>query len=146
MRAVESAELDPTFPLEAIRSTLEAHPVRLAVLFGSHARGDSHARSDIDLAVEFEGIRPGQPAFNEAFFGLSADLSEVLETDDIDLVDVHSLSPPLARSVFDDGVILVGSERRAEQLRAELGAEVDRDRSPRERFDEALRRIDEHLA
>lgn len=146
MRAVETAELDPAFPLEAIRSTLEAHPVRLAVLFGSHARGESHARSDIDLAVELDGIRPGQPAFNETFFGLSADLSEALETDGIDLVDVHTISPPLVRVVFEDGVILVGSERRAEQLREELGADIERDRSPRERFDEALRRIDEHLA
>lgn len=146
MRAVETAELDPSFPLEAIRSTLEAHPVRLAVLFGSHARGESHARSDIDLAVELDGIRPGQPTFNEAFFGLSADLSETLETDGIDLVDVHTLSPPLARVVFEEGVILVGSERRAEELREELGADIERDRSPRERFHEALRRIDEHMA
>lgn len=146
MESVETAELEPSFPLEAIRSTLEAHPVRLAVLFGSHARGESHARSDIDLAVELDGIRPGQPGFNAAFFSLSADLSEALETDGIDLVDVHTLSPLLARVVLEDGVIVVGSERRAEQLRSELSADGDRDRTPRERFDEALRRIDEHLA
>ncbi|MFB6228201.1 MAG: antitoxin VapB family protein [Halobacteriales archaeon] len=48
--------------------------------------------------------------FNDAFFGLSADLSQALETDDIDLLDVHMLSPGIGEAVFEAGVLLVGSK------------------------------------
>ncbi|MFB6228194.1 MAG: nucleotidyltransferase family protein [Halobacteriales archaeon] len=128
-----------------IRSVLEDHPVRLAILFGSHATGRAHEESDVDLAVELDGLEPGSPGFNDAFFGLSADLSETLGTDDVDLLDVHMLSPGIAKAVFDDGVLLLRSSERAEELRAELVATAD-DRTPRERLDEAIRRIDDHLA
>jgi len=67
--------------------------VRLALLFGSRATGRAHGESAIDIAVELDGLEPGSPGFNEAFFTLSADLSATLETDDVDLVDVHMLSP-----------------------------------------------------
>lgn len=146
MESVETADVDVSLPVDEIRSTLEAHPVRLAILFGSRARGDPHARSDVDVAVELDGLQPGDEAFNDAFFGLGADLSETLQTDDVDVVDVHTLSPPLTRSVFQYGVLLFGSERRAEELRTEIAAPDADERSPGDRLDEALRRIDEHLA
>lgn len=145
METAEPADLEASFPLDALRSTLDAHPVRLAILFGSQARTGTHSRSDIDIAVELEGLEPGDLGFYDAFFGLSADLSESLGTDDIDLVDVHTLSTPLVRSVFNNGLLLVGTERRAERLRQQLDADSSLDRSPRERFDEALRLIDDHL-
>lgn len=146
METVESTNVEAAIPVDVIRETLEAHPVRLAVLFGSHARKDVHARSDIDIAVELDGLQPGQPGYNDTFFGLSADLSEALGTDDVDILDVHVLSRPLVRSVFRDGILLVGTERRAETLREQLESATEPDRSPRERLDEALRRIDDHLA
>ena len=124
---------------------LDDHSVRLAILFGSHATGRAHEESDIDLAVELDGLEPGSPGFNDAFFGLSADLSETLQTDDIDLLEVHMLSPGIVETVFHDGVLLIGSSERAEELRAELVATAD-DRMPRERLDDAIRRIDDHLA
>lgn len=45
------------------------------------------------------------------FLGLSADLSDVLETDDVDLVDLHAVSPALAAAIFEHGVLLVGTAR-----------------------------------
>ena len=146
METVDTAEVGAAVPVDALRSTLEAHPVRLAILFGSRARGDTHSRSDVDIVVEFDGLRPGDEGFNEAFFGLGADLSETLESDDVDVLEVHTLSPTLARSVFEDGVLLLGSEGRAVALREELTTSDTDDRSPRERLDEACRRIDDHLA
>jgi predicted nucleotidyltransferase len=146
MRTPETTELSDSLPVSTLRSVLRDHPVRLAVLFGSRAAGNTHPGSDIDLAVEFDSHRPGDSGYNDVFFGLSADLSDVLETDDIDLVDVHTLSPALARSVFEDGVLLVGTPERAATIERERTAERDTDtRSPRERFDDALERIDGHL-
>lgn len=146
MRTAETTDVTGVLPLDEIRSVLDDHPIRLAILFGSCADGTTHSGSDIDIAVELDGFQPGDTDYNEAFFGLSADLSETLRTDDVDLVDVHTLSPSLARAVFDDGVLLVGDSERVDTLRRELIPEDDDEHSPRERFDEALERIDHHLA
>jgi len=121
--------------------------VSVAFIFGSLARDEIHEQSDVDMAVVFEGLEPGEPGYNEALLGLSADLATALETDDIDLVDLRCASSSLARSVFDEGLLVVGTEEDARELRERLvdGAEDD-GRSPAERFDEILTSIDEHLA
>jgi len=146
MERIETADIEPDIPDQRLRSTLDDAPVRLAILFGSRATGRTHARSDIDLAVEFADLEPGDPAYNETFFALSAALSDVLGTDDIDLIDIRSLSQSLARSVFDDGILLFGTVDRVETLRASILSDEPDERSPGDRFDDALRRIDEHLA
>jgi hypothetical protein len=69
---------------------------------------------------------------NEVFFTLSADLSETLGTDDIDLVDVHTLSPTLAATVFDYGIRLVGDQTRAVELQHRLTATESDEPSPRQ--------------
>jgi len=139
----ESARRDAL--TEKIRTILRKHPVQVAVLFGSHATGQAHAGSDIDIAVAFDDLKPGDEGYNETFFGLSVALSETLETDDIDLVDVHTLSPSMRRSVFDTGTVLVGSDADIQAIQDELQSDSLED-SPRERVDAAIRRIDEHLA
>lgn len=146
MERIETADIEPDVPVQRLRSTLEDAPVRLAVLFGSRATDESHARSDIDIAIELVDLEPGDPAYNETFFSLSASVSEELGTDDIDLVDVHSLSPSLTRSVFGDGLVLLGTVDRAETLRKSIMGDEDDGRSASDRFDDAVRRIDEHLA
>lgn len=145
MRTIEDVDLDPTLPVETIRSTVRDHPVRTAVLFGSRASDRHHPGSDVDVAVELERLRPGDPGYNDAFFGLSADLSDALGTDDVDLVDLHACSPSFARSIFDRGVLLSGDPERVAQLREELTGGTTDDRSPRERLDEAVAELDELL-
>lgn len=146
MERIDTADIELDVPVQRLRSMLDDAPVRLAILFGSRATGESHARSDLDLAVEFDDLEPGDPGYNETFFGLSVSVSEEFGTDEIDLVDVHSLSPSLARSVFDDGIVFLGTVNRAKTLhRSVLSGETD-ERSAGDRFDDALRRIDEHLA
>ena len=145
MERIETADIEPDIPAQRLRSTLDDAPVRLAILFGSRVTGRIHTQSDIDLAVEFADIEPGDPAYNETFFGLTAALSDALGTDDIDLVDIRSLSPSLARSVFDDGILVLGTVDRAETLSASILSDEPDERSPGDRFDDALRRIDEHL-
>ena len=144
MERVESANVTDALPTEKLRSVLHEHPVGFAILFGSRATGDAHRTSDIDIAVEFESIDRESSAYNEVFFGLSADLGDVLGTDDVDLVDVHTLSPAIAEVILEQGVLLVGEQRHAEDLLQRIAAPSD-ERSPRKRFDAVLGKIDEHL-
>ena len=145
MRTVKLSTLDTSFNLDACQAVLREHPVRLAILFGSHATKTTHATSDIDLAVEFDEHRPSDPSYNDVFLGLSADLSDALETDDVDLVDLHAVSPPLAAAIFENGILLVGTAERAAELRRQLTVRESDQQSPRDRLDTALARIDDHL-
>lgn len=147
MRTLEAVDLGSSVPVERLRTTLEAHPVTVAILFGPHATDRSHSGSDIDLAIELDGLRPGDTGYNEVFFGVSADVSVELGSDAVDIVDVHTLSPALVRAVFDDGVLLLlGSLERAEALRSQLAVDDGDGGSPRERLDAAVQRIDDHLS
>ncbi|MFC6941195.1 nucleotidyltransferase domain-containing protein [Salinirubellus sp. GCM10025818] len=145
MRIAESTTLGPSLDLDALQAVLWEHPVQLAILFGSHVTDTTHATSDIDLAVEFDEHRPSDPSYNDVFLGLSADLSVALETDDVDLVDLHTVAPPLAAAIFENGVLLVGTEEHATELRRQLTTSGNDQQSPRDRLDTALERIDHHL-
>jgi predicted nucleotidyltransferase len=142
---VESNADEPDPPIQRLRSTLERYPVRLAILFGSQASEKTHSKSDIDIAVELDGLRPGDEGFNDTFFELSAALEQAVGDSDVDVVDVNTLGPDFAAAVFDTGRVLLDDDQRVDELREELTAGRD-DRSPKERFDDALRKIDEHLA
>lgn len=142
----ESAEaMGRTAIRETVTSTVEEFPVSLAILFGSHATETTHPTSDIDIAVELEGLRPGDGRYNDTFLGLSAAIAEAFGTDDVDVVDVHSLPPAMARSVLTDGHLLVGDPGRIETLRRQLPPAEEARSSVSDRFDERLRRIEELL-
>lgn len=117
MRPVEETDAVSTLDVDAIHAILEAHPVRLGILFGSHASGTTHSASDVDVAVAFENRRPSDPDYNDEFLGLSADLSDALGTDDVDLVDLQTASPALAETIFDHGTLLVGDPSDVDRLR-----------------------------
>jgi predicted nucleotidyltransferase len=132
---------------ETVAATLADHPVSVGFLFGSHARGEAHNRSDVDVAVVFEDTAPGDPDHMSARLALGADLVLALGTDDVDVVDLQSASPGLVRAVFRDGDHLVGSDEEARRLRERLLTDAGEDpRSPGERFDDALAAVDDHFA
>lgn len=145
MRTAETASVDDALDVEALQTLLRDHLVQLAILFGSHATGTAHSASDIDIAVEFDATRPSDSKYNDVFFGLSADLSDTLNTDDVDLVDLHTVSPAVAKSIFDNGILLVGEQTYAATLRQQITAADVEIQSPRERLDAALTQIDAHL-
>ncbi|MDS0301035.1 nucleotidyltransferase domain-containing protein [Halogeometricum sp. S1BR25-6] len=145
MRTVESTALNASLDLDALLGVLREHPVQLVILFGSHATGTTHSASDIDIAVEFDAQRPSDPSYNDIFLGLSADLSDTLGTDDVDLVDLHAVSPALAEAIFENGVLLIGDQERAAELRQQITTSDTEPQSPRERLDAALARINAHL-
>ncbi|MDB9235543.1 type VII toxin-antitoxin system MntA family adenylyltransferase antitoxin [Halorubrum ezzemoulense] len=135
MRTVESTTLESHFDIETVQAILREHPIRLAILFGSHATETTHEASDIDIAVEFDGHEPAERGYNEAFLGLSADLSDELNTDDIDLVDLHTVTQPLATAIFETGILLIGNSNHAAELRHELTASGTGQQTPRERLE-----------
>jgi len=83
--------------VEKLRECLRGRQdVHLAVLFGSQARGRTHAASDIDLAVRGENID---------FLELARDLS--LATDlEVDVVNLDRVEYPLIESILRDAIIV----------------------------------------
>jgi predicted nucleotidyltransferase len=99
--------------LSALRRALRTeHGVRLAVLYGSLARGDEDAGSDLDLLVSLAGDRPS------AGFGLDVRLQPVCgrRVDVARLERVESRAPLLLERVLDEGRVLVDRDGEWERL------------------------------
>jgi predicted nucleotidyltransferase len=86
-----------------------------AYLFGSFARGDARADSDVDVAVLLAAGEPADTAGYDALFALQDDLEERLRRR-VDLVAMNGAPLDLLHRVLRDGVRLVDNdpERRAE--------------------------------
>lgn len=97
---------------------LEARPEVLdAYLFGSHARGNPHRLSDLDVAVYLERALVPHAPFGYAA-ALATDLAPVVGKDRIDVVILNDAPPLLYHRVLRDGVRLF-----ARQLEATTGRE-----------------------
>lgn len=145
MERASETDLADRLPLDELQAVFTQEPVRLAVCFGSQASGQVHGHSDVDIAIELDGLQPGDEGYNEVYFRVYRKVTEGLDREDVDLIDFHTLSGSLARAVFDTGVLLFGEPERVETLRKRVDTEPD-SRSPRERLDRAIERMDEHLA
>jgi predicted nucleotidyltransferase len=83
----------------------ESRGVVTAVLFGSSARGDAGAGSDVDVAFMLE--EPFDPMVR---LDLLADVQAALGIDDVDVVILNGLpdeQPLLAARILEEGTILV---------------------------------------
>ena len=81
-----------------IITILQKNNVRKASLFGSYARGDETAKSDVDILVAFKG--------RKSYFDLVA-LEQVLEEQlqkKVDLLTYSAVDPKLRKSIFEDEV------------------------------------------
>jgi predicted nucleotidyltransferase len=105
-------EIDEADPLavdtDAIIEVLDDAPVTAAVLYGSHARGDATADSDVDLAVVFDDSLESVER-TRARLGLIERLTARLGTDDIDVVPLARTHATLRREIDDDGIVIYGS-------------------------------------
>lgn len=53
-----------------VRTVLSGHPVSFAMLFGSASTGSSGTDSDIDIAIEFEAVRPSDEGYSDVFLAV----------------------------------------------------------------------------
>lgn len=141
-------EGDTTIDVEtdALAETLEKHPIRVGVLFGSRATETAGQHSDVDVAVEFAGSLSEEQRI-QARVELLVDLTELLGTDDVDVVDLDAIRPAVGRSALDSGQVLVGERERVETLLARFERETTT-RTHEERmreFDNILDRMSEYV-
>ena len=97
---------------------LEPRPEILdAYLFGSQARGDAGALSDIDIAVFIDEnlAGPGPYGYDAE---LITDLMTELGTNDIDVVLLNRAPPLLYHRVLRDGKLLLTRDLKATTTRA----------------------------
>ncbi len=78
-----------------------SRPVKKAYLFGSYARNEANAESDIDILVELDHSSP----IGMKFFTYQAELEELLKTK-VDLVSSEGLSRHVKPFVDKDKVLI----------------------------------------
>ena len=99
-----------------------SEPARLAILFGSVARGQANAESDLDLLViRGRGVDPDSDAWRAQLLELQRSASawtgndaRILEYDDEELGGEDA--EPLFREALADGIELFGSRRTLKRL------------------------------
>ena len=130
---------------DVVRDVLADQPVRLGVLFGSQASGTAGSHSDIDIAVEFDSDVADDDRFR-ARLSLVVALSQTLGTDDLDIVDLGTVRPPVGLSALEDCIVLVGDDSRVDDFLTEFECRADLPTADqrRARSDVALERISEH--
>ena len=89
-------------------SVLGDAPVTVAVLYGSHARGEATSDSDMDLGVVFDDDLDST-ARTRARLRLIERLSAELGTDAIDVVPLAHTGTSLRRSIHQEGIVIYGA-------------------------------------
>ncbi|MBR1426486.1 MAG: nucleotidyltransferase family protein [Paludibacteraceae bacterium] len=84
-----------------IQRYLSSQPVKKAWLFGSYARGEETAQSDVDLLVELDYTKP----IGLKYFGMKSDLEDLVGRP-VDLVEESGLASYARPYVNDDKILL----------------------------------------
>jgi predicted nucleotidyltransferase len=105
------------FELDEQKGVLERYfasldGVVLAYLFGSHARGQAWAQSDVDVAVLLEGHPDNDRCF-DARLEVIGGLMEILNTNEVDVLILNQAPPALAYAVLRDGILLFCRDHQA---------------------------------
>lgn len=106
--------------IQALAEVLASFPeLRLAVLFGSEARGTARRDSDVDVAVQAPPASLGK---------IAAALSSRLGTE-VDVVRLETASIPLLEALISDGIVVHEAEPGAGALwRSRVLAQLETDR------------------
>lgn len=136
---IASNGADADSVLQGVREVLEDHPVSFAMVFGSAARGTTTEGSDLDIAVELEAVRPGDAGYSDVYLRVYSDVSDALPAE-VDVIDVHTMTPEFASVAFEDGVVVVGSASRGAELERELAGNEPSVEDARKRVETAVRR------
>lgn len=105
---------------EALRRYFEGRPdVRLAYLFGSRARGDAAAGSDVDVAVLFD--RPPETLLDLGQLSVQLGAALGLDPDDVDVAELNGSALLFQYQVLRDGRCVYA---RSEAARTEYEAQT----------------------
>lgn len=96
-------------------------PAASIAVFGSTARGEAHADSDVDLLVVRRGpVSADDPIWIQQLMEIASDITawsgnrcDVLEYSETDLVKLIASGEPLLANIRDDALTLYGSNARA---------------------------------
>lgn len=122
--------------IDGLRSALDSCPLEFALLFGSRARGESGASSDVDIAIRFPESMDDRERFRERN-RIDATLQEYA-TGFVDVSDIDTLPIPVAYAAVRDGILLAGDARVVEEYRTHVEAEYESTADQRERQREAF--------
>ncbi|MEK7128002.1 MAG: nucleotidyltransferase domain-containing protein [Patescibacteria group bacterium] len=105
-----------------IKPMAEKYGLKLVVLFGSRARGDSREKSDFDIAyLPKESVN-----FSEENH-MAGELYFILKSSDVDLVNLSNASPLLFKKIFEESVVLYEIEKSLFNNLYLYAARVNRD-------------------
>ena len=91
--------------------------IKIVVLFGSRARGDSSIRSDYDFAMLFDrDFDDGWGIKSKAYIKVQEEFS--FGDRDFDIVDIESADRVIKNSILEKFVLLKGSEDEFRRLLA----------------------------
>lgn len=115
--------------VDALRQALAGRTeVRLAILFGSLARGAERPDSDVDVAVLARGVD---------VLALSSDLTRALGRE-VQIVDLEAIGFPMLQAIVRDGVVVAEHERGgAARWRSRALVDLENDRPWFERMRDA---------
>ena len=90
----------------ALREYFDTLPgVMIAYLFGSHARGQAWAESDVDIAVLLAG-HPNDERCLDMRLEIIGGLMNLLKINEVDVLILNQAPPALRYAVLRDGVVL----------------------------------------
>ena len=95
---------------EAVK-VFEEQGVLAAYLYGSAARGNMHAYSDVDVAVAFDYSVPGDERFRHRLRLITAVMG-LLRVNEVDVVPLNDAPPLLVFHVLRDPVVLYKADHR----------------------------------
>ncbi|WP_255192425.1 type VII toxin-antitoxin system MntA family adenylyltransferase antitoxin [Natronobeatus ordinarius] len=101
---VQSEAID----FEGIRSVLADNDVQYAVVFGSVARGEDTATSDIDLCLRFSDDLSPRERFDRR--NRIDSVVQRYTTQFVDVSDVEALPDDVALNALREGVVIYGNE------------------------------------
>lgn len=115
--------------IEGMTAYLAETPVKYAILFGSHARGEADVTSDVDVALRF----PDELTARERFDWrnrIDAQLQSYAQGD-VDVSDIQRLPTGVGQRALNEGRRLVGDETTLEADRQRLDREHELSRTER---------------
>lgn len=96
-----------------ISEIAQNHHLRMVLLFGSAVSGGEHARSDLDIAVQYEAGAPGFRQFSD----LLHDLQEIFPEREVDLSSINHADPLFLKKITENCRLLYGAPGLLQRLK-----------------------------